>query len=103
MRFLLSITLIAMFSISLGGCIVYKQDIQQGNEITQEMVSQLNTGMTKREVTRILGSPLINDPFHNNRWDYYFSLKDGKTGKVSQATATLTFEGDTLTAIDSSF
>ena len=61
----------------IQGCIVYKIDVQQGNEISAEMLSQLEIGMTKREVTRVLGYPLVNDPFHNNRWDYYFYFKEG--------------------------
>ena len=94
---LLSITL------ALGGCFVYKIDIQQGNEITEEMVSGLELGMTKREVTRLLGYPLINDPFHKDRWDYYYSHKTGMTGEVIQQLASLKFADDKLTEIKSSF
>ena len=72
-----------VFAIVLSGC-VYKIDIQQGNEITSEMVSKLELGMTKRQVTRILGLPLITDPFHKDRWDYYYSLRDGKSGEGSK-------------------
>ena len=87
----------------LSGCFVYKIDIQQGNEITEEMVSQLEIGMTKREVTRILGYPLINDPFHKDRWDYYYFKKSGKTGKIEQQLASLKFKEDVLAEINSSF
>ena len=86
-----------------GGCFTYRIDIQQGNEITPEMVSQLQIGMTKREVTRILGFPLINDPFHKDRWDYYYSLKKGKTGETVQQQASLHFEGDLLASVETSF
>ena len=86
----------------LQGCIVYRIDVQQGNEITREMLDQLEIGMTKRDVTRVLGYPLVNDPFHTDRWDYYFYLKTGKTGEEQQQSATLLFEGDRLSAINSS-
>ncbi len=88
-------TLITM----LSGCIVYKQDVQQGNEITSEMISQLEVGMSKREVTRVLGFPLITDPFHVDRWDYYYFLKQGKSGEIQQNSLSLVFENDQLTTI----
>ncbi|MCY3770038.1 MAG: outer membrane protein assembly factor BamE [Gammaproteobacteria bacterium] len=90
---------ILAFGLLLSGC-VYKMDIQQGNEITPEMVAQLEIGMTKREVTRVAGTPLIADPFHNNRWDYYHSILDGKTGKVASQKISLWFTGDVLSAIN---
>lgn len=96
------ISLALAFAVMLSGC-VYKIDIQQGNEITSEMVAQLELGMTKREVTRILGLPLITDPFNKDRWDYYYSLRDGKSGETIQHIASLKFEGDTLREVHSSF
>ncbi len=95
--------LLAVLCLSLlQGCIVYKIDIQQGNEITGEMLSALEIGMSKREVGKVLGYPLINDPFHVDRWDYYFYLKKGATGEVEQASATLRFSDDALSDIKSS-
>jgi len=90
-------------TISLGvasGC-VYRQDVQQGNEITVEMVEQIKPGMSRREVIRVLGYPLINDPFNRDRWDYYYSLKRGKSKSVTTQSATLFFDGDSLISIDS--
>ena len=60
----------------LAGC-VYRIDIQQGNYITQDMVDKLKVGMTKVEARQALGTPLLNDVFHSNRWDYYFSNVKG--------------------------
>ncbi len=57
----------------------YRMDIQQGNYISQEMVSQLKPGMTKEQVRFILGTPLVTDIFHADRWDYiYFRNSQGK-------------------------
>ena len=81
---------------SLSGCFLYKPDIQQGNLITAKMISELQPGMTKREVSRILGSPLINDPFNKDRWDFYYSMKDGKTGQAEQVLTSLIFKDDLL-------
>lgn len=83
-----------------SGCI-YRVDVQQGNEITSEMVSQIEPGMSKREVVKILGFPLINDPFNKDRWDYFYSLKPGKARRVTErSSATLIFEGDSLKSIE---
>jgi outer membrane protein assembly factor BamE len=59
-------------TLALTGC-VYKIDIQQGNFVAEDVAAKLKTGMTKPEVRALLGTPLLVDPFHSNRWDYYFS------------------------------
>ena len=57
----------------------YRMEIQQGNYISQEMVSQLKPGMTKEQVRFILGTPLVTDIFHADRWDYiYFRDSQGR-------------------------
>jgi len=64
----------------LGACALprsmqpYRMDIQQGNFVTQEMVSQLKPGMSKEQVRYILGTPLLTDVFHAERWDYVYYL-----------------------------
>ena len=58
----------------------YKIDIQQGNVLTQDMVSQLKPGLTKDQVRFILGTPVLMDMFHANRWDYVYRLQKGNTG-----------------------
>jgi outer membrane protein assembly factor BamE len=67
-------------SLLVAGCqLVYKIDVQQGNYVTQETAARLKAGMTKVEVKQLLGSPLLSDVFHANRWDYYFSnVKGGR-------------------------
>ena len=60
----------------------YKIDVQQGNVLTQEMVSQLKPGLTKDQVRFVLGTPVLMDMFHANRWDYVYWLKKGSTGTV---------------------
>ena len=73
----------------------YKMDIQQGNMLTQEMLAKLKPGMTKSQVRFIMGSPLITDVFHADRWDYVYRVQ--KAGKLTESRhATLLFEGDTL-------
>jgi outer membrane protein assembly factor BamE len=53
----------------------YHIDVRQGNFVTQEMAAQLKPGLTKDQVRFILGTPLVTDPFHANRWDYVYRLQ----------------------------
>jgi outer membrane protein assembly factor BamE len=78
------LTLCAAYSL-LAACSAfnaYKIDIQQGNVLTQEMVAQLKPGQTREQVRFILGTPLLADIFHQQRWDYAYSYRNGRTGVV---------------------
>jgi outer membrane protein assembly factor BamE len=77
----------------------YKIDVQQGNHVTQEMVDKLKPGLTKSQVRFILGTPLITDMFHVDRWDYFYSYQ--KNGKVTeQRRITVFFEKEVLKKIE---
>lgn len=93
--------LVTLCVLSFTGCKffpgVHKLNIQQGHIITQEMVSQLKLGMNKRQVRYVLGSSLLPDSFNDNRWDYYYSLRRGEDGSMTQHLFTVYFEGDKLT------
>jgi len=80
---------------------VYRIDIQQGNVITQEMVNNLRTGMNKRQAQFVLGAPMLIDPFHANRWDYFYLYKPGTDGKseAAQELVSLFFDDDRLVEI----
>lgn len=60
----------------------YKMEIQQGNVVTSKMLLQLKPGMTKSQVRYIMGTPLIQDSFHGNRWDYFYQMRE--SGKVTE-------------------
>ena len=79
-----------------AGCSIHRIDIQQGNLITQEMVDKLKPGMDKRQVQLILGTPLLRDPLHHDRWDYYYSLKQ-KDAPFKQNSLQVYFENDQMT------
>ncbi|WP_051536613.1 outer membrane protein assembly factor BamE [Nitrosospira briensis] len=91
----------------LAGCssvpsLIYKIEIQQGNVITQEMVNKLKPGMTRSQVRFALGSPMISDAFHENRWDYVYRLE--QRGKlVEQRHLAVFFEGDKLVSTNGTF
>lgn len=74
---------------------VYVIDVKQGNVVTQEMVDQLQPGMDKRQVRFIMGTPLLNDVFHKQRWDYYYSYEPGGEEKTDQIVS-LFFENEKL-------
>jgi outer membrane protein assembly factor BamE len=77
----------------------YKIDVQQGNVVTQDMVAKLKPGMTKSQVRYILGTPLITDAFHANRWDYVYRYV--KAGKLTEERRiTVIFEQDALQRIE---
>ena len=79
----------------------HKLDIQQGNTIKLEQVESLEIGMTKSEVRTIMGSPMLSDPFHNQRWDYIYRFIPNK-GFERKSLLTLYFEDDMLVKIDDS-
>jgi outer membrane protein assembly factor BamE len=83
----------------LAGCsLIYRVDIHQGNVISQEMVNQLKPGMTKRQVAFLLGTPLVADPFHDDRWDYVYSNHPDDEDLV-QKKITLVFRNDELASL----
>lgn len=105
MRYLLLLLISLITLAGLGGCgssvpilKPYKLDIQQGNVVTSKMLLQLKPGMTKSQVRYIMGTPLIVDSFHKDRWDYFYQMRQG--GKVmEQRRVILDFEKELLTKV----
>jgi len=97
-----TIALSLFFLVLSSGCSIHKVDIQQGNIVSQEMMSQLKVGMKQDEIERLMGRPMIIDPFRKDRWDYVHTFKSGKNDEPrSQYRVTLFFDGETLNRIDS--
>lgn len=100
---------IVLVALLLAGCSMqmptlptitpYKMDVQQGNVVTQEMVSKLRAGMTRQQVRFALGTPLVVDPFHTDRWDYVYLYEKG--GKVKEHRRIIViFQDDKLVRIE---
>ena len=97
--------LLALFCVACGSYSAnvptikpYKMDIQQGNVVTPKMMMQLRPGMNKSQVRFIMGTPLLLDSFHTDRWDYFYQMR--KEGKIiEQRRVILEFEGDTLARV----
>lgn len=77
----------------------YKIDVQQGNYITQDMIAQLRPGLSKDQVRYILGTPLLTDIFHGERWDYLYRLEKGKTGEVESRKFSVFFTDGVLARV----
>lgn len=76
----------------------YRIDVRQGNLVTQEMVSQLKPGLTKDQVRFVLGTPLLTDVFHADRWDYLYRLQAGD-GQIQQRRVTVFFDEGKLARV----
>jgi outer membrane protein assembly factor BamE len=88
--------------LQLAGCgwlAPYRIDIQQGNFVSQEMVAQLKRGMTKEQVRFVLGTPLVTDIFHADRWDYVYLLDRPGEPRVQRRLAVF-FADDKLARLD---
>jgi outer membrane protein assembly factor BamE len=77
----------------------YRMEIQQGNYVSQEMVAQLKQGMSKEQVRFILGTPLVTDIFHAERWDYVY-WRETPGGNREQRKLTVRFENGLLARLD---
>jgi outer membrane protein assembly factor BamE len=72
----------------------YRITVVQGNFVSSEMASQMKVGMTRAQVRQLLGTPLLTDMFHADRWDYVFYFKRGSTAIVQQRDFVVFFSGD---------
>lgn len=78
----------------------YRIDIRQGNLVTQDMVGQLKAGMSREQVRFVLGSPMLADVFHPDRWDYVYYFKPGnKPEDTQQRRLIVYFEDDKLVSV----
>jgi outer membrane protein assembly factor BamE len=83
----------------IPGVTPYKPEIQQGNFVSQEMVSQLKPGMSKEQVRFVMGTPLLTDIFHADRWDYVY-WRESPSGKREQRRLAVYFEDGRLARVD---
>ena len=93
----------AVCLIAVAACSpIYKLDIQQGNLFNKNLVDSLKPGMSKRQVTLVMGSPSIISPFDQNRWDYVSTMRKGN-GRMATKDLTLYFKNDSLTKIEGDY
>ena len=83
----------------LGVITPYRIDIVQGNVVTKEQLAALKPGMSRNQVRDILGSPLVTDPFHADRWDYIFAIRRPGT-EAKRRSVVVFFDGENVKSIE---
>ena len=95
-----SIVLVLLcLSLALSGGCVYRATIAQGNLIKQEDLDQAEVGMTRNQIRFLLGTPMIDDPFHKDRWDYVYYMKIGRKDASYKRWVSVYFEEDRVRQI----
>lgn len=82
--------------------LIHRPDVQQGNVVTQEAINRLEPGMSKSQVNYLMGTPVLIDVFHQDRWDYLYRMKKGNAEAVQKALS-LHFSDDRLVRIEGDF
>jgi outer membrane protein assembly factor BamE len=78
----------------------YRMEIQQGNYVTPEMVAQLSPGLTRDQVRFVLGTPLVSDIFHEDRWDYVFVRRRASSQEVEYHRIAVFFQEGRLKRVE---
>ena len=95
------VILLSIALLSLTACFkIYRLDVQQGNVITDEMIGKLKPGMSQNTVKSVLGTPLVTDPFHKDRWDYYYGYRNGSDKTEQHHHITVVFENKKFLRIE---
>lgn len=84
---------------ALCGC-VYRPTIQQGNLLQLDEIEQVKVGMTRSQVRYVLGTPMVSDPFEPDRWDYVYTLQQGRSTRVDRTHFVVFFDGDKVSKIE---
>jgi outer membrane protein assembly factor BamE len=90
---------LAMCALSLSAC-VYRMNIQQGNLLEEDTIDQVEIGMSRSAVEFLLGTPMVADSFHEDRWDYPYYLKLGRSRDILRRWIIVYFEGDQVSRIE---
>lgn len=100
-RFLLLAPLLALAACGAASKLSpHRIEIQQGNLVTQEAVAQLKAGMTRDQVRFVLGTPLVTDLFHADRWDYVFVRRPADSREVEYRRIAVFFENGKLARVE---
>ncbi len=91
--------LLSLFCLALTSGCIYRASISQGNLIKQEDLDQAEIGMTKTQIRFLLGTPMIDDPFESDRWDYIYYLTIGRKDAVQKRWVTVYFEDEIVSEI----
>ena len=90
---------LALLLLTTSAACVYQAPIAQGNLLRQDDVDQVEVGMTRSQVRFLLGTPMIDDPFHADRWDYVYYLKIGRRDATFKRWVSVVFDGDRVSEV----
>ncbi len=90
---------IVLVALAMTAC-VYRIDIQQGNLLDDDDVAQVEVGMTRSQVQFLLGTPMVSDSFHRDRWDYAYYFRRGRSPDLIQRWVIVHFQDDRVSRID---
>ena len=94
-----TVLFLMIVSLAISSGCVYRASIAQGNMIKEEDLAQVEVGMTKNQVRFLLGTPMIDDPFNKERWDYVYYLKLGRDNAQFRRWVSIFFENDVVSEI----
>jgi outer membrane protein assembly factor BamE len=95
---LLSACSVPRLKLSSDALAYYIPEVVQGNFISREQKEFLKLGMSRQQVKEVLGTPLVASVFHDQRWDYVFTIR--RQGVAPQSfSVSVWFKGDELERI----
>lgn len=93
--YLRSVALAGACAVLMAGC-VYELDVQQGNKLEPGDVEKIEVGMTRNQVRFLLGTPVVADVFHKDRWDYVYYFRPGRSTDPERRWVIIWFDGETV-------
>jgi outer membrane protein assembly factor BamE len=90
----------AVTIVALATACVYRIDIQQGNVLEEDAIEQVQVGMTRSQVQFLLGTPMVADSFHRDRWDYAYYFRQGRSREIERRWLIVYFDGDRVVRLD---
>ena len=94
-----SVFALAAIVLVVTSACVYRANVAQGNFLEEADLEQLEIGMTRNQVRFLLGTPMVGDPFHRDRWDYVYYVKLGRDETVGKRWVTVLFSDDIVSEI----
>jgi outer membrane protein assembly factor BamE len=91
--------IVAFLGLGAAACI-YRIDIQQGNLLDDSKIEKVEVGMTRSQVQFLLGTPMVADAFHHDRWDYAYYLRHGRSRNVDRRWIVVYFQNDRVARIE---
>ncbi|MDH3978667.1 MAG: outer membrane protein assembly factor BamE [Gammaproteobacteria bacterium] len=96
---LLLLFALCTFTVGAVSSCVYKVDVQQGNLLEDKDIDEVKIGMTRSQVRFLLGTPVVQDPFQQDRWDYIYYFRQGRRQNADRAWLIILFDDNVVREI----